>query len=83
MRDVPFEKPLTVETAHVGRYLTITGTEQAADFLLHEWPGKRGSKHRAALRAALDVLEQRKAAGEARRAFLVAAKEADVFVRDQ
>jgi hypothetical protein len=29
------------------------------------------------------VLEQRKAAGEARRAFLVAAKEADVFVRDQ
>ncbi|WP_180375652.1 DUF982 domain-containing protein [Mesorhizobium sp. 8] len=83
MRDVPFDKPLTVETAHVGRYLTITGTEQAADFLLHEWPGKRGSKHRAALQAALDVLEQRKAVGEARQAFLAAAKESDVFVRDQ
>ncbi|THF58710.1 DUF982 domain-containing protein [Ollibium composti] len=80
MRDVPFEKPLTIETARVGRYLTITRVGQAADFLMNQWPGKEGSKHRKALRAVLDVLEQGRDASIARAALIAAAEDADVFV---
>lgn len=82
MRDDPFDVPVTVETAQNGRFLTVTRTAQAADLLLHKWPGKRGPRHRAALQALLDVAEQRKAVASARKAFSAAAREAHVFVRE-
>ncbi|MEQ1938633.1 DUF982 domain-containing protein [Mesorhizobium sp. CN5-321] len=82
MRDENFDIPVTVETAQNGRFLTVTRTAQAADFLLHKWPGKRGPKHRAALQAMMDVMEERKVVAAARKAFTAAAKEAKVFIRE-
>lgn len=82
MRDVPFDVPLTVETGVAGHFLTMTRLGQAADFLLHKWPEKRGPKHREALQAIMDVLKQQKASSVAREAFIAAAKEDGVFVRE-
>jgi hypothetical protein len=82
MRDDNFDIPVTVETTQNGRMFTVTRTGQAADFLMHNWPGKKGPKHRAALQALMDVMEERKVVAVARKAFTAAAKEAKVFVRE-
>ena len=76
--------PVTVETAQTGRYLTVTRTAQAASLLLNKWPyEKRGSpKYRSAIKAVMDVMEQRKTVSVARKAFTVAPKDADLFVRE-
>ena len=79
MRNESFDVPVTVET---DRELAVTDTVQAAEMLLEAWPqDRRGPKYRAALRACMDVLEQRRAVAGARKAFIAAAKEAHVFVR--
>lgn len=83
MRDEQFDVPVTIETDRIGRHLTVTRTVQAASLLLDKWPDeKRGPKYRSALKAMMDVMEQRKSVAVARKAFVAAAKEADVFVRD-
>lgn len=83
MRDENFDVPVTVETAQAGRFLTITRVGQAADFLVHRWPDqKKGPKHRAALQALMDVMQERKAVAAAREAFSAAAKEANIFIRE-
>lgn len=83
MRDEQFDVPVTVETAQIGRTFTVTRTAQAADFLLNKWPEQRGPKYRKALQATMDALEQRKAVDTARRAFTAAAKESDIFIREE
>lgn len=80
MRDEQFDIPVTVETARIGRSLTVTRTAQAADFLVNKWPEPRGPKYRKALQAVMDALEQRKRVDTARRAFTAAAKESDIFI---
>lgn len=82
MRDENFDLPVTIETDQVGRYLTVTRAAQAASLLVDKWPGERGPKYRSALKAMMDVMEQRKAVMAARKAFTAAAKEADIFVRE-
>ena len=55
-------------------------TLQAADILLHRWPGDPGArKHLAARKACIAVLEGIKEARAARLAFEAAAKEADIL----
>jgi len=83
MGDKSFDVPVTVETAQTGRFLTVTRVGQAADFLLYKWPEeKKGPRHRAALRAMMDVMQDRQAVAVAREAFVAAAKEADIFIRE-
>ncbi|RWP70862.1 MAG: DUF982 domain-containing protein [Mesorhizobium sp.] len=83
MRDEQFDIPVTIESEGIGRPLSVTRTVQAASLLVDKWPDeKRGPKYRAALKALIDAMEQRRAVGSARRAFAAAAKEADVFVRE-
>ncbi len=51
--------------------------------LVDRWPDKdRGPEYRSALQACMDVMEGRRAAASARRAFIRAAKEASLFVRE-
>jgi hypothetical protein len=79
MRNENFDVPVTVET---DREFAVTDTVQAAEMLIESWPkDRRGPKYRAALRACMDVLEQRRTVAGARKAFIAAAKEARVFVR--
>ncbi|RUU34959.1 DUF982 domain-containing protein [Mesorhizobium sp. M6A.T.Ce.TU.002.03.1.1] len=83
MRDEQFDIPVTIESERIGRPLSVTRTVQAASLLVDKWPDeRRGPKYRAALKALMDAMEQRRAVGSARRAFTAAAKEAHLFVRE-
>lgn len=83
MRDEPFDVAVTVETGKSGRPRVVKSTVQAALLLVDRWPDKdRGPKYRYALRACMDAMEGRKAVASARRAFIGAAKEAELYVRN-
>jgi ElaB/YqjD/DUF883 family membrane-anchored ribosome-binding protein len=81
MRDQSFA-PLAVETEKAGQYRIVRTLTEAADMLLNRWPEQKGQKHRKALSAIMDAIEERTPAVAARKAFVAAAKEADVFVRE-
>jgi len=82
MRNENFDIPVTVETDAAGRERVVTDTIQAAEILLRRWPDDgRGQKYKAALRACMDAMEQRRAVASARKAFVAAAKDAHIFVR--
>ena len=79
MRNESFDVTVTLD---MDQERTVTDTVQAAEILVEGWPrDRRGPKYRAALRACMDVLEQRRTVAGARKAFIAAAKEAHLFVR--
>lgn len=82
MRIEHFDVPVTIESTDVGRRRVVTDTLQAAEMLLRRWPeDSQDATHHAALRACLDVMEGRRQVASARRAFVVAAKQAHMLVR--
>jgi hypothetical protein len=85
MRNENFDIAITVETSEPDtavRERVVTDTIQAAEILLRRWPDDgRGQEYKAALRACMDVMEQRRAVAGARKAFMAAAKAAHIFVR--
>lgn len=79
--NVQFDQAVTVETAKLGKHLVVTDVRRAAEILIDEWPAaKPGSKHLAARKACLAVLEGHRKAIFARRAFEAAAAEVDILV---
>lgn len=74
-------EPITFETTELGKYWTVTSTAEAARALMERWPVETGAAYKAALRTCLAVMEGKVRPAEARQAFLDAAKEADVFIR--
>ena len=83
MRNVRFETPVTVKANLAGNTLLLRTAEEASAFLLNSWPGKRSPKHRAALQACSDAMSGEKPVMAARRAFIAAAREVNVFVSDK
>lgn len=84
MRNEHFDVPVTLAGDGRGRGRLITDTVQAAEILLDQWPKeRRGPKYRAALRVCMEVMEQRRPVSSARRAFIAAAKEARIAVREE
>ena len=82
MRNEHFDVTVTVGGERQGEPQVVADTVQAAALLLEHWPAeRRGPKYRAALRACMDVMEQRKGVASARKAFIAAAREARLFVR--
>jgi hypothetical protein len=82
MRHEHFD-PITVETAQPGRLDNITNTEQIAERLAEQWPAThRGAAYKKAVRICLAHLRGEKDASAVRKAFIGAAKEADIFVDD-
>lgn len=81
MNDGLWEEPVTFETSKLGKYWTVTSTAEAARALMERWPVAVGAAYEAALRTCLAVMEGKVRSAEARRAFLDAAEEADVFIR--
>jgi hypothetical protein len=74
--------PVTVETRKVGKMRVIASTEEAARFLLTEWPvDETGPAHLLARIACIAVLDGEKPPEHAREAFVAAAVEAGIFVR--
>ncbi|WP_411036839.1 DUF982 domain-containing protein [Shinella sp. BYT-45] len=77
-----WNRPVTFETTTLGVYRTINSASEAAGVLLYDWPVDEGKAWKAAQEICLAVLEGSADAEESRQAFLLAAEEADVFVRD-
>lgn len=82
MENNRFETPVTVRSAD-GPDKVLKSAREASDYLLNNWTGKRGPKHREALQACHDALAGAKPAMTARRAFVAAAREASVLVTDK
>ncbi|MCD1266092.1 DUF982 domain-containing protein [Shinella sumterensis] len=73
---------MTFETAKLGQYRTISSTAEAAHILLSQWPNATGKAYAEACDVCLAVLGGREPPDAARQAFLLAADEADVFIRN-
>lgn len=78
-----WSKPITFETPRLGNYRTVASTQEAARALVNDWPVQKGRQLKAAQKACMAVLEGRKPPSEARNAFIAAAVEAHVFVREK
>jgi hypothetical protein len=79
MRNLPFPY-VTVMTAHTGETRNISSVNEAAEFLLHDWPIKGSKKLTAARQACLDALHGKITCTKARDAFIEAAREADIYI---
>ena len=76
-----FDQPVTVVTELPGGgQETIGDATVCLDFLLRRWRGKRSEKYRAAIQACSDTNSGRRPASSARKAFIVAAREAAILV---
>ena len=82
MRKLPFPY-VTVMTVHVGKMRNISSVDEAADFLLEDWPAIHSRKLTAARHACLDARHRKITCTAARNAFIDAAKEADIYVGQQ
>lgn len=78
-----WETPITYEEDARGGFRTIRSTEQAARALLTKWPADHGREYSKAKRIFLAVMEGKKKPAAARSAFIKAAAEAGVFIREQ
>jgi hypothetical protein len=77
-----WSKPVTFEENARGNYRTIISTREASRVLLTKWPTGSGRQYRRATQVCLDVLDGKRPPSEARQAFLDAAREARVAIRD-
>ena len=76
-----WKEPVTFETDVLGQYRTITSATEAAHALANHWPVEEGKALQKAKEVCVAVLEGKKKPEVARKAFLKAAEEADVFIR--
>lgn len=83
----PWEKGVELELHGLGKYRVVTSTEDAAYSLLNRWPDVGDSpafeRAKAACLAALEDVENKTKAAKARQAFIDAANEADIYIRDK
>lgn len=82
MNEGNWEEPITFETNKLGKYWTVTSTAEAARALMDKWPVESGAAYEAALKTCLAAMEGAETPDAAREAFLKAAEEADVFIRE-
>lgn len=81
MRAHPFHT-ITVETKRLGRYRVIASVEEAAEYLVYDWPIDKGPLQLEARIACLDCMEGALSVEDARAAFIAAAKDAGVYVKE-
>lgn len=74
-----FSVPVVLSSGEKIRF-TIRSVREAAWFLAEKWPRFEGSAFMRALRACAAALEGRRGSAYARRALLLAAREADLAI---
>lgn len=74
-------KPAVEIEIGLGKYRHIATVEDAARQLLGDWPGS-GKAFVRAQQACLDAIEEKASTDRARKAFIEACREADIFVRN-
>ena len=78
----PWNKPVSLALEGPGKYTVITDATQASWALIEDWPLEDGVALDKALLVCAAVAEGKKPAEEARRAFIMAAMEAGIDVRE-
>lgn len=78
-----WSRPISFQTNRSGDMQTITNTSEAVAALDSVWPITRGRTLRTAKRTCQQVLKGKKPPSEARNAFIAAAVEANVYVRER
>lgn len=73
---------VTIETNRPGVHLNVTNTLQVAELLVDDWPAERGPSYKKAVKASMDHMSGKASADAVRKAFIAAAKEANIFVRE-
>lgn len=63
-------------------YRIVCSTKNAENILTHKWPVESGAEQRQALDVCAEVMKGNLAADEARHAFILAAREAGLFIAD-
>jgi hypothetical protein len=79
MTERRFDRPIVVSLKE-GERLKIASAQQAADFLMADWPGERDEWHRDALEACLKVIEGYRSTADAENAFREAADRAGILL---
>ncbi|WP_436120190.1 DUF982 domain-containing protein [Phyllobacterium sp. LjRoot231] len=82
MRVLPFHH-VTIMTQPGGQILNVASVEEATEFLMQHWPEEKGRKYKAARQICVEALDGRVTPRHARSAFVAAAKEADIYVRER
>jgi hypothetical protein len=78
-----FARPVVIETNVVGRHRVVGSVREAAECLVSGWPHKgRGRAYLVALSLCHETLVRDGDAEPARQAFIAAANEVGVFVRE-
>jgi hypothetical protein len=80
--DKNWSEGVYMELGKLGEYRVVGSTREAQDILLYRWPAQGGEAFRKALDVCASVLNDQRPADDARRAFLLAAAEAAIFVAD-
>jgi hypothetical protein len=77
-----FHRPVTVQTGRIDRERLVLSTRDAAEVLLRDWPLPESRKRARAMELCLSVIRGERAPNIARRAFVDAAREAKVLLKD-
>ena len=80
----PFSRQVVIEYGHrVGTHYVVGSARRAAECLIEGWPTEgRGPAYTAAIKACLTAIEGAGDVEVARQAFIAAAKEVGIFVRE-
>ncbi|WP_442981260.1 DUF982 domain-containing protein [Rhizobium sp. S152] len=78
-----WSRPLSFQIHRTGEFRTISNTSEAATILNNAWPVARGRNLKSAKRTCRQVLSGQRPPSEARNAFIAAAVEADIFVKEK
>ncbi len=81
--DKKWTKPLSYALPQTGDFKTIGSVGEAMVALRSNWPVVAGRQLREARKICVEALEGKRPAAEARRAFIAAAVEAHVFVKEK
>ena len=83
LKSLPFAACVVVETpTKPGQLRRIGAVREAAECLLYGWPEQKGVEHRLAVQACYYALQGEGTTRTAYWSFIVAAKDADIFVRE-
>jgi len=78
-----WSRPIYFQASRHGEFRTVTNTSEAATVLNTAWPIARGRNLKTAKRTCQQVLSGKKLPSEARNAFIAAAVEANVYVKER
>ena len=78
----PWTQPVTLALGEEGEDITIDSTEAASWAMIEDWPTEDGPVLDKALLICMDVVAGKKKDEDARRAFIAAAIEAGIVIRD-